>query len=293
MKKWLSLLIALMFTSSNLYAAVQPDKIASKNKASAAPAKSKTPATKISATTTPSKPKSKTRLSKKPIKPTPAKKIHLTAFDGIYARGNLQIKLISQAKQHILASKHSGLKEKVKNRILYLSAPHSINQHAASPIRLTIGMPDIKSLNISDNIHVTGAHITSHHLVLIAADNSSVNLSGMLNVRSITESGTSKINLQWINSPKLQVLCYDNAQIKLAGVTNILKARLFDFSLLKGRYLRANHIHIQTSGNAGANISALDSLRAFAYDWSNIYYYTQPQSLTRFTHHSGNVLHAG
>ena len=69
--------------------------------------------------------------------------------------------------------------------------------------------------------------------------------------------------------------------------------RLRDESQFRDNILRIDQIFIQTKDFSSAKLLVNDSLRAFAYDHSNIYYYKKPAELTEFTAGSGNILQLG
>ena len=56
---------------------------------------------------------------------------------------------------------------------------------------------------------------------------------------------------------------------------------------------RAQHILIQTKNFATAKLLPIQSLRAFATDFSNVYFYKMPDYISRYTRRSGNVLQLG
>ena len=152
----------------------------------------------------------------------------------------------------------------------------------------------IRNLNAYTHVTVTGDQFNAHQpLSLSASGKSSIQLKGQFNLAQIIQNSSRPISITWANSDTIAVNGAGNGPIQLAGVTQQLRASLHNNSRLNAEYLRANKVWVKTSNNASAKVTATDSLRAFAHNNSNIYFYKQPTHITRQSTGSANVLQLG
>lgn len=214
-------------------------------------------------------------------------------FTAISVRGAIKLVLEKPADGQqnffqILGEQHSPISVSVKNGTLYLQTDES-NQITTA----RVGVAQLQQLMVDGNASVTSQQLTSSSLSIDAHTSGSIELLGMVTLDRLLSSGTGPIRIQWIDSPRLRVDGSNNSQIQLAGVAGSVEMRLRDESRFEGQYLRIDRIFIQTKDFSSAKVLVNDSLRAFAYDHSNIYYYKRPAELTEFTAGSGNILQLG
>ncbi|MBS0352266.1 MAG: DUF2807 domain-containing protein [Proteobacteria bacterium] len=176
----------------------------------------------------------------------------------------------------------------MQNGTLYLSA--GSNQ---ADTLVTVGLYKLNKLLVSGGASVSSNQLTSSELAINSDHGGDISLKGMIKLNQLISTGSGMINIQWVDSPRLYIEAGDASKIQLAGIANMVQARLKDRSQFQGKYLRIGTIFIQTKDYATAKLLVNDSLRAFAYNHSNIYYYKKPAELTEHTEDSGNVLQLG
>ena len=216
---------------------------------------------------------------------------HLS-FTAIRSTGNIQLQLHPVPSNRLLsvitsAKNKQPISIKIRNHTLYLSERAN---DLSQPIKVTVRINQINRLFASGNTEIRGKNIRSQGLVIQAKDHSTINLSGSMVVNKISASGSSRIKLRSLKSKILVIRSKGDSLIQLAGKAYNIRARLYDHSQLNAQYLRAQTMMIQTKGQASAKIAPIYSLRAFAADKSNIYYYKIPKNITWDTTDSGNVL---
>ncbi len=217
----------------------------------------------------------------------------LLEFNVISARGSLVV-TIEQIKEdqpnffQINGEQNGPLSVSVKDDTLYLQADET-----EQPTSLTVGVHQINQLTIDGSSSIISKNLTSSSLSIDANSSGTIELLGIINLNRILSSGKGPIHIQWIDSPRLRVDGSNDSLIHLAGVANTVEMRLRDKSQFQGQYLRIDRIFIQTKDYAVAKLLVNNSLRAFAYDHSNIYFYKRPAELTEFTSGSGNILQLG
>ncbi len=188
----------------------------------------------------------------------------------------------------ITGTQSSPISMSVKGDTLYLQAPES-----SSPTPVTVGIKQLNQLIVDRQASVTGNQITSPALSIDANTTGTIQLFGMVNLTRLLSTGSGIIQIQWIDSSQLRLDASGFSKIQLAGVANFVEMRLKDDSQFQGQYLRIGQISIQTKDNSQAKLLVTDSLRAFAYNNSNIYYFKRPASITEFTADSANIIQLG
>ncbi len=231
-------------------------------------------------------------------KPVSSKAISLPSFNGVTANGQLIITLKQGKTQGMTVSnpglKHEQLKVFVdKTKTLHVStvqASKSNNSTDYAPIKMTITAPAFHYLQANGQVTINGKNINTNSLILKALGQSSVDLNGQINIKSLTATNLANVNLAWVNSPKLILNADSAAQIKLAGVCDQLDAHLSAQAVANAQFLRTKNAWIQAKNNSVMKITPLDSLRGFAYNSSNIFYYQAPKFITRESKQSANIL---
>ena len=217
----------------------------------------------------------------------------LADFTAVSVRGPIKLMLEkpTEGEQNffqIAGEQHSAISVKVSDNTLYLQADES-----DQPTTATVGVAQLNQLMVDGSASVSSHQLSSSSLSIDANTSGSIELSGMINLNRLLSSGKGLINIQWVDSSNLRIDGSDSSRIQLAGVAGSVEMRLKDDSLFQGQYLRIDRIFIQTKDYSTAKLLVNDSLRAFAYDHSNIYYYKRPAELTEFTSGSGNILQLG
>lgn len=217
----------------------------------------------------------------------------LGEFTGISVRGPIQLILeqTSDSQQNFLQfveSQHSPVNFSVKNNILYLQAAESTQLTLVK-----VGVAELDQLMVDNGAAVKSSQLTSPGLSIDANTSGSIELLGIITLQQVLSSGSGSIHVQWVDSPSLRIEGSGHSQIQLAGVAGSVEMRLRDTSQFQGQYLRIDQIFVQTKDFSSAKLLVNNSLRAFAYDHSNIYYYRKPAELTEFTAGSGNILQLG
>lgn len=177
----------------------------------------------------------------------------------------------------------------IKNGTLYIQS----SSDSTRVTRARVGVARLNQLIVDEGASVNSRQFTSPSLSIDANTHGTIELFGMITLDRILSSGSGSIHIQWIDSPRLRIDGSNQSQIHLAGIAGAVEMRLRDQSQFMGQYLRIDQIFIQTKDFSTAKLRVNNSLRAFAYDHSTIYYYKKPGELTEFTAGSGNILQLG
>lgn len=180
---------------------------------------------------------------------------------------------------------------RVSNHRLYIEAPgwSSQLQSIKRPV-VSVNLPELTKLVVNGQANVAGTNLHSHGLTIEANGSGKIKLIGMINLKNIQQTGQNRLYLRWIDSDTLTVTSTDAGFIYLGGIAKTVYARLYHRATFNAEYLRANTMQVQTNDYASAFVYPVTTLRAFANDNGNIYYYAYPYHMTRSTSQSGNVL---
>ncbi|MDF1795086.1 MAG: DUF2807 domain-containing protein [Coxiellaceae bacterium] len=227
----------------------------------------------------------------------------LSPFYAIVANGNIDLFIHgSKAYQSVtLQNYHDyvnrGKKNKqevpvlwVDNGVLYIDNENWMNK--GETMHIDVNVKDLNGLFVTGNILVVGDHIISNGMAIDDDSTRNVNLDGKMTVNWLNSRGSGNIDIGWIQSHHMQMLGTGSGMIRLAGVVHDMRVRLYNKQQYAGQYLRTNNLMVATREHADASVFANNTLETFAYDWSNIFYYTTPNSLNRMTVQSGNVMQA-
>lgn len=228
--------------------------------------------------------------------------VHLTkrtlraaAFNRINAGGyfNVVIKGVqpgSKPSVSIATYPAEPLQVRVVNHTLYIKAPwYPLPGLSKRPV-VTVRINNLKRLTIFGPTNVRAANMRSQGLNIHASGSGAINLMGVFDVDHIKQSGSNRINIRWVRSRTVYINSSRVGSIRLAGTAKTLYARMLGHSTLHAAYLRTHYVQVQTKNNATAYVCPVYTLRAFASDFGNIYYYKYPKNMTRDTEQSGNVL---
>lgn len=163
------------------------------------------------------------------------------------------------------------------------------HKQGAQTIELSHGQ--LNRLVVTGRLAVDGRQLTSDHLTLIDHSSAPVHLNGVMSVDRILADKHSDLKIQQINGGALQMNLSDYAHVNLSGRIEQVLATLSGHATLIAPYLHGNNWLVHTKDAAQADVFPLQTLRAFADNTSNIYYYAVPNHLTSHTTSYGNVLH--
>jgi prepilin-type processing-associated H-X9-DG protein len=159
-------------------------------------------------------------------------------------------------------------------------------------MEITIDTNYLNALFLDGHINVYGDHIRSTGMVIDDNSSGDVHLDGKMVLNWLNARGSGNIYVSWVDSPLLLMSGTGSGIVRLSGVADQMRVRLFNHMRYAGQYLRVKNLMISTEQMAAANVFAINTMEAFAYDFSNIYYFHTPHSLNRLTRESGNVLQA-
>ncbi len=213
-------------------------------------------------------------------------------FNAIDAAGYVTVKIKSAPRATVVVSHDRGqpISARVINRTLIIRpsgipAP-GLNQR---PV-VTVTLPQLTRLVERGSAVIVGTAVKSSGLTIDARGSGTIQLAGMVKLDRIHQRGSNRIWVRWVNSNTLTINSQDVGRISLAGVTNTLYARVKGRAVLDAQYLRINYAQVQATDEAVVKVMPVNTLRAFASNDANIYYYKYPKNITRDSSQSGNVL---
>jgi len=234
--------------------------------------------------------------SKKTIVPMPeitTKCCRLAQFKSIVVKDGASVELVNGSPaieiSGIRADKYD-CQSFVVNNILYVS--NNIKDKAPNVV-MKVTAPDLKNITVMDRATINAEKFKGNNLVVTAKGKGDINLEGQINVKNIFQLGSGRINIDWVDSVALRVDGSGSGPICLAGRVDNMIVKLVKSSNLNARYLRARNASVFTVDKSTAEVTAIESLGAFAVDHSSIYYYKTPDKITVVTRDSGNVLQLG
>lgn len=178
----------------------------------------------------------------------------------------------------------------VDNGVLYIDNENWM--HDGQPMHININVKDLNGLFLTGNIMVVGDHITSNGMVIDDDSTRNVYLDGVMTLNWLNSRNKGDIDVAWVRGNNFQMLGTGSGLIRLAGAVHNMHVRLYNKQKYAGQFLRTDDLMIQTRDDAEANVFARNSQESYAYDWSNIFYFTTPRSINRMTEGSGNILQA-
>lgn len=178
----------------------------------------------------------------------------------------------------------------VDNGVLYI---HNTGQKGnLEPLEVEVNVKSLNALFLDGNVHVEGDHITSAGMIINDNSSNSVTLNGKMHLNWLNVQNSGNIDISWVDSDLLLMNGSGSGAIRLAGIAQQMRARLNHQQRYAGQYLRVKDLMVETQQYSAASVFAIDTLEAFAYGHSNIYYFHTPNSLNRLTQQSANVLQA-
>ena len=197
--------------------------------------------------------------------------------------GDIQLQLHGGShNEYITKINQQLVNGQVRNHILYLKSDQ--------PSSVTLYMPSIEYIATYNNASIKGYNVRSQGLVIKSLNNSHILLNGQINLKAINSSDKSQVYIDWAKGNDIAVTLNNSSQIRLSGSTKQMHIQIQDHAILQAHFLRSQSTFVEASGNTIATVDAEKTLRGFATDSANIYYYGYPTNLTRFTKKNGNIL---
>ncbi len=229
----------------------------------------------------------------RPEATTITRSMHLAPFDHIKAAGYFQLYVTSRGagksnQVTVVRDTPARLMVKVRDRTLYIASRYSPLRGYPEP-RVTVRVPRLQSIAVAGPTGVVGKSIRSDGLTIKSSGYGNLTFSNTPQIDQINQIRNNIINISGVDNDTLTVIEAGFGEINLGGYVDRLYARVFDESTLNARKLKARHIYIQAKDESRAYITPKKSLRAFAAQSANIYYYKYMNHLTRYSVESGNV----
>ena len=229
-------------------------------------------------------------------RPTTAK-FRLPSFSAINVLGPIHLKLRSTRSSkpsatRILSRNSHRVSASVKHHTLFLRM-RDTHLPNLKPTTVKIRIYRLQKLNVYGDASVIGTNINSDGLVIKANTTGRIALSGHIKLDKLENFGPGQIKLRRITGARILIKCKADGHVTLTGSAEEMVAEVTNHAILDTQYLKTNHVMIKTNDFTLAKVFPINSLRAFATDFSNIYYYKPPKHLTRDASQSGNILQMG
>ncbi len=223
------------------------------------------------------------------LKATPQAAV--SSFNQIDVEGYLDLIIKRAPKNHVFVASHSAhISTYIKGHTLMIRAPWIHSPIEAHRPVVMVSLPRLSQLLVNGPANVSSQGLRAKDLRIEASGTSHIRLSGMINLAQVDQSGQSHVSVYWVDGNTITIHSRDHANTFIAGTAKMLYARLCNHASLNAQYLRSNDVQAQTIDDAVASVMPISTLRAFASNTANIYYYAYPKHLTRATSDSGNVL---
>jgi hypothetical protein len=229
------------------------------------------------------------------------KKLMVGSFSAVSLEGNLDVTIHGRARYAKVSVKtQENLRPSVHlpasaRPVVWVSHDvlHINNRGSSQVMHVVLNMPSIKALYADGAVQITSDHLKSRGLVFFDNSSRDIYLNGMLKVNEVATHGSGNVYIRWVDSNVLTLEDSGSGVVRMGGVAKTLRARLLNYAKFDGQFLRANDVMIQTIGGSAAKVFPVYALQAFAYGYSNVFFYHMPLSLNRMTMGSANVLQAG
>jgi len=152
---------------------------------------------------------------------------------------------------------------------------------------------DLQQLTSRGNGAVRIQGLSSDALNIVQEGAGNVSLSGVAKLNRLDYDGQGSVSLYWVDSAKLLIHGRGTGLIRLGGVAKQTQAILAGAVHLDARYLRSQHMYIDTKDSSRADIWVDKSINTIAKGTSNIYYYHEPDFQTAYMADMGAVLKMG
>jgi hypothetical protein len=167
-----------------------------------------------------------------------------------------------------------------------------LNLLGCSNVKLSASGWMLEYLRINHSSLVGLAGIKTPYLIASINDSNTITVQGTMPLRALDVQDSQGVTWYWLNSPLL-TLKIKNSGVLLAGNVMYANVMVQGGSHLDAKYLSTQRLFVQTKDQAVADVRAVEALNALAEDSSNIYYYTQPAVLSRYSRDKGSILYQG
>lgn len=143
----------------------------------------------------------------------------------------------------------------------------------------------------SGDINIIGA--ASNGLVVNTEGKGKIGIYGLVDIREIRASGKTCVFIRSSNSNVTCVYVYDDARVGIDGRVHVFNGYTNKTARLMTRDLIAQDSYVKATGQSHMNVFALNKIFATATDYATIYFYGDPNILTRFISGDGAVIYMG
>jgi hypothetical protein len=219
----------------------------------------------------------------------------LPYIDSVFVRGDINLQVTGSRGENRIQLKayYPELTIRVYRGAIYISysKPLGYPQNLRPHPSIKLSLNRLRRLTISGEAHVVGGNLnTDYGLTITNCGSGFLLLSGPLNIVKVENTGRAVVDLKGVMSQRLYILATRQGVIKLTGTAHLLLIRAFQQAIVDTRFMDSDTAFVQAGDDALVTVCTYGSLRAFATDMSNIYYYTPPAHLIKHSALSGNIL---
>lgn len=229
--------------------------------------------------------------------PPPTKFVYnLPCMDTVYVSGNISLTIIGNQPKNklVVRNTYDGRNADIKFYEGSLYIGNISRSSANSPrrnVEVILYTSNLRRLFISGNNRVCGRDIAECcGLELTTCGSGSVCLTGPTHLKRIMNTGNTVIDVNQLDTDHLHIVSTCAGKITLAGRAGLLLIRAFGCTTTDARCVCAHTGFIQSGNNAFVMVRITGSLRAFAANSSNIYYFTTPMDIVTHNTGSSNIL---
>lgn len=143
----------------------------------------------------------------------------------------------------------------------------------------------------SGEINVIGA--ASNGLVINTEGKGKIGIYGLVDIREIRASGQTCVFIRSSNSSSTCVYVYDDARVGIDGRAHTFNGYTNKTARLLIRDLTVQDLYVKATGQSHMNVYATNKIFATATGYATIYFYGDPNILTRFVSGDGAVINMG
>lgn len=156
--------------------------------------------------------------------------------------------------------------------------------------QIIIAVRQLKGLSILGDVTLQASNLGKELTALYVNSPWTVNLYGDVAPGYIVDRGHGLLTLRWLNVGELNLSALGNSRIELNGKADFLRASVSDHGFLDGRYLQVKDCYVHSTDHSLVTLHVSDTLHGFAYNHSQVLYYSKPRHISRVTRNSGNIL---
>lgn len=180
----------------------------------------------------------------------------------------------------------------VKEGTLYLqdTAGYCPSRIRCEPLQVLVDANGVNLVHLHHKSSLYAPNYNAQHFSVISHTSGNIIVHGALQVSHIEQYGPGMISIDGIQTKKLEIFSNSPGLVRLAGSVDSLDVRTINNGRVDAKYLAANEVLVQSSGNSEVAVRPTESLNGFASGYSHIYYYKTPSFITPRTYASGNIL---